>query len=106
MLKFVDFDDADAAAALRGFYIAVAQKDCISLQPDNFFVFDLIDCAVHHIDGSYLGKLTDVLETGSNDVYVVSLEDGKNDILIPALKSVVKDVQISEKRIVVDFESE
>jgi 16S rRNA processing protein RimM len=43
-----------------------------------------------------------VIETGSNDVYVVENEQGKQ-VLIPALKSVVREVSLNERKIVVEL---
>ena len=42
---------------------------------------------------TYLGKLTDVMQPGSNDVYIITLEDGK-ELLLPAIKSVILEVNI------------
>jgi 16S rRNA processing protein RimM len=50
-----------------------------------------------------LGKLTDIIETGANDVYVVQRE-GKKDLLIPALKSIVQVIDVhDQKRMVVEL---
>ena len=48
-----------------------------------------------------LGKLTDVLRTGSNDVYVVTADDGK-ETLLAAIPDVIKSIDESAKKIVVD----
>lgn len=50
-------------------------------------------------DGNDLGRLTDVLETGANDVYVI---EGSRRLLIPALKKLLKSVDIANKRIILD----
>ncbi|MDR3120345.1 MAG: ribosome maturation factor RimM [Clostridiales bacterium] len=122
-------DDADAANALRGSYISITKEQLVPLREGSFFDFDLVGCAVYEVEGLHLGTLTDVLETGSNDVYVVRPPEGNagglaaggafgvpggskgprgggagRELLIPALKSVVKEVRISEKRIVVDWD--
>ena len=52
--------------------------------------------------GRVLGKLKDVLKTGSNDVYIVKGQNG-NEILIPALKTVVKDISVENKKMVVNL---
>jgi 16S rRNA processing protein RimM len=101
-LKFYGYDDADSASALKGRYIAVARDQLVKLEEGAYFVFDLIGCAVRGLDGERLGILADVLETGSNDVYVVERPDGGDDLLVPALKSVVKSVCIDDKTIIVD----
>lgn len=54
------------------------------------------------MEGSYLGEVTDILETGANDVYVVR-RTGKKDLLIPALKIIVKEIDIKEKQMIVQL---
>ena len=53
-------------------------------------------------DGEYLGQVKDIIQTGSNDVYVVAA--GKEpEILIPALKAVVKTIDLEAGRMEVDL---
>ena len=105
LLKLQGVEDADAASCLSGQYLAVTTDQLIPLAPDTFFVFDLIGCLVHQqSDGNCIGEVTDVLETGSNDIYVVRDSQTGKEVLIPALKAVVKEVRTSEKRIVVDWQ--
>jgi 16S rRNA processing protein RimM len=69
--------------------------------PDDFLVRDLAGCQVITVEGEVLGLLTDVLPTGSNDVFVVGREP--NELLIPALKTVVKEIDLTGRRIVVSL---
>lgn len=107
VVKFENCDDAEAASAYRGCYISVTRDQLVRPKKDSFFVFDLIGCSVFDAGGALLGELAEVLETGSNDVYVVRQppttagEDA--DILIPALKSVVREVDVENKKIIVDY---
>ena len=48
----------------------------------------------------YDGKLDDIFNTGSNDIYVVRTEDGKQ-LLLPAISEVVKEINLEESKIVV-----
>jgi 16S rRNA processing protein RimM len=102
-VKFAGHDDANAALALKGRYISVLPEQLVKLAEDEYFVFDLIGCDVYSAGGDLLGRLADVLETGSNDVYAVERAGGGPDLLIPAIKQVVMDVRIGEKKIVVDY---
>ena len=43
--------------------------------------------------GDHIGKITDILETGSNDVYVVS-DSKKSELLIPATSEFVLEIKI------------
>ena len=107
LLKITGVDNADTASLLKGQYLTVAPDQLITLAPDTFFIFDLIGCSVYNQDdGACLGELTDVLETGSNDIYVVKNPQTKIEMLIPALKSVVKEVRTEEKKIIVDWHEE
>ena len=52
-------------------------------------------------DGDVIGRLTDVLGTGANDVYLVA-RPGLKDALIPAINDVIVSVDLVEKRMVID----
>jgi 16S rRNA processing protein RimM len=56
---------------------------------------------VYTDEGDYLGLITSIFATGSNDVYVV--KDDKQEVLIPALESVVLDIDLELKRMRVDL---
>lgn len=62
---------------------------------DTFYWKDLIGISVYDEEGTFLGILESIIETGSNDVYVVKKDE--EEILIPALASVVKAVDVSRK---------
>ena len=95
-MKFAGVDSREAAKALTNKFLTVDRADAAPLADGEFYTFDIIGCEV--FDGEKkIGVVTDVLKTGSNDVFEV---DGK--ILIPALKSVVRSIDISAKKILVD----
>jgi len=96
ILHFSGISDRTAAEKLRGKYLCVDQTSTVRLPKNNYYVFDIVDCEVYE-DDSLLGTVTDVLSTGSNDVYVVESPTGQ--LLIPALKQVVKMIDIANKRI-------
>ncbi|HOB20614.1 MAG TPA: ribosome maturation factor RimM, partial [Candidatus Atribacteria bacterium] len=75
--------------------------EAIALPEDSYFIGDLIGSSVKTIQGNTLGTLTDVIQTGSNDVYVV--KGNKGEVLIPALKSVVKNIDIRAGLVTVDL---
>lgn len=92
LLKLRGVDDMTAAETFKGREIWVAREDARKLDEDEWFICDIIGLAVFE-EGTLLGKITDVLQTGSNDVYVTADETGK-EILIPALKDVILTVDI------------
>jgi 16S rRNA processing protein RimM len=53
------------------------------------------------VDGRKLGTIRQIIETGSNDVYVV--QEGREELLIPALADVVREVDLERRLMVVDL---
>ena len=100
LLKLKGIDTPEAAALLKGAELEIHRSEAIKLPKDQWFIGDLIGCFVYEEDGTCLGKVVNVLQTGSNDVYEVK-DEQERTILIPALKQVVLDVNIEEARILV-----
>ncbi|OPX42531.1 ribosome maturation factor RimM [Ruminiclostridium hungatei] len=98
IIKFKGVDSIEAAEKLKGMYLKIDRENAIKLPKDSFFITDLIGLSVYDEKETLLGKLKDVIQTGSNDVYVVR-DDAGTEILIPALKSVVKEVLLDAGRI-------
>ena len=82
--------DANAVEALRGEKLYVDREHAVELPEDADFIVDLIGCRVTDDEGHDYGKITDVMQPGGNDVYVISGKRG--EVLVPALKSVVISV--------------
>ena len=112
LVKFKALDSINDVERFRGGKLYVDRKDAIPLEDGEYFVADLVGMEVFTDDGTRLGELTDVLETGANDVYVVRLfpeEDGEaeeksgkqKEVLIPAVPDCVRDVRVEEKRMTV-----
>ena len=101
LLSFKGINDRGQAEALTGAALFVSKAELPQLENGSFYWFDLIGIAVYTIDDVYLGRLEAIIETGSNDVYVV--KDKKKEILIPALASVVLNIDLGQKRMQVDL---
>ncbi|MBN2853674.1 MAG: 16S rRNA processing protein RimM [Clostridia bacterium] len=80
--------------------VYIHREDGTKLENDSYYFVDLIGCEVFE-EEKFLGKITEIIQTGSNDVYVV--RDGNEEILIPALKKVVLNVDITNKKILVEL---
>jgi len=98
IVKAEGIETPEAAAELKNCFMLVDRENAVKLPEDTFFICDLIGCSVYDENGVLLGQLKEVLQTGSNDVYVVKNEEGR-EVLLPALKSVVKSVLPEQKRI-------
>ena len=67
------------------------------LDEDEYYIADLIGMELYLEDGSRFGTLKDVMETGANDVYIVTTEEGK-EVLIPAIHDCILDVDVEANR--------
>lgn len=100
VVKFADIDDRNAAEALRGKPLYIPVADAAALPPDTWYWYQLIGLDVVTTTGDPVGRLTEILETGGNDVYVVKL-DGR-ETLVPAIDQVIKSVDLNARRMVID----
>lgn len=107
LLKFRHFDDRNSVESLRGKILYITEAELATLPEGRYYQFDLIGLTVYDEAGTLLGKLTDILETGSNDVYVVEADgDGQKPLLVPALKSVVSRIDLDAGKMVVKLQEE
>lgn len=79
------------AERLKGRYLELPVSELKKLPEGQYYIFQLIGFNVLD-EGKHIGKIIDILKTGSNDVYVVKKAGSKKEVLIPALKSVVKKI--------------
>lgn len=93
ILQLKDIETVEAAEALKGLFLLVDRKNAVKLPSHCYFICDILGVEVQDMSGASYGKLTEVLHTGSNDVYVVKNEEGR-EILLPALKSVIREVSL------------
>ena len=98
-------DDRNSAGSLIGSDVFIEQAVLPEPEEGSFYWSDIIGLSVYSQEGAYLGRVTSILPTGSNDVYVVQDEkqDEKNEILIPALESVVLEIDLEKKRLTVNL---
>ena len=91
LLKLEDIGDRDTAAALRGAEVEVPTQDAVSLPKGQFYWHQVIGLRVEDATSHEpLGEVTDIIETGANDVYIV--RGTRGEILVPAIKDVIKQI--------------
>ena len=100
-LKLQGIDSRDDAEHLRGVTLLVPEDTALPLPEGEYYHFQILDMTVYTPEKECLGRVTEILSTGSNDVYVVS-SDGK-ELLVPALEDVVKEVDVARKTITVEL---
>ena len=92
IIGFEGVDSPEAASALIGEILTVPETWVAILPEGEYFHFQLLGMKVVTDEGELLGEIAEVIETGSNDVYVVNGEKGQ--LLIPAIGAVVQDVKV------------
>ena len=100
ILKFEGMNDINTIIPYKNCDIMVSRENAVPLEEGEFFICDVIGAAVYTDDGKEFGELKDVLQTGANDVFVVSYENGK-EALFPVIPECVLDINVEDKKVVV-----
>ena len=101
IISFRGYWDRGQAQRLTGLWLCVPQSQVPDAPEGEYFHYQLIGLKVRTVAGEDLGEVAEILETGSNDVYVVTGPDG--EILVPALATVVREIDVAGGLMVVDL---
>ena len=96
-----EISTVEEARRLVGAELCVPESRLPLTEPDEFYWYQLIGLEVMSTDGQKLGTLEEIIETGSNDVYVV--RQGDKEILVPAIQEVVHEVDLQRRLMTVDL---
>ncbi|GAG60615.1 unnamed protein product, partial [marine sediment metagenome] len=95
ILKLKDIENIEKAKMIVGSFLEVERKNAVKLPKDTYFIFEIIGLGVYAENNIFLGKVEDVISTGSNDVYVVKNKN-KEEIFVPAIREVVKNINLEK----------
>ncbi|NLK20985.1 MAG: 16S rRNA processing protein RimM [Epulopiscium sp.] len=101
ILKLKEIVSMNDGEALKNTIIKIPKELALPLEEDEYYIGDLYDMEVYTDEDEYLGKINDIIFTGSNDVYIVKNETDKKEILIPAIKQCILNINIEEKKMIV-----
>ncbi len=93
IVKFEGIDSPEEARKYQGATLWITRDQAVPLRAHEYYQADLIGLLVVDEEGKELGRLTDVLETGANDVYEVTMPDGEI-VLFPAIRDCIREVDI------------
>ena len=99
ILKFKGYDNINDIEKYKGRDILIPRDQAVKLEPNENFIVDILGLKVVTDEGGELGTLTDVLQTGANDVYEV--DNGEKKILLPAIPSCILNVDLEKQLILV-----
>ena len=100
ILKLKDIENIQEAKMIVGSFLEVEREKAVKLPKDTYFVFEIIGLEVYTENNIFLGKVENVISTGSNDVYIVK-DKNKKELFIPAIREVVKNINLEKKRITI-----
>lgn len=100
LVSFEGIADRDRAERLKGSLLQIEEEDVLALPDGAYYFFQLSGMEVVEEDGAFLGVISDLIDSGANDVYRVDCANGDH-MLIPALKQVVKNVDVAHKKMTV-----
>ncbi len=108
IVKLEGIDVREEAQLLTGAEISVSKEQLPELE-DDFYWHDLMGCTVVNLQGYDLGQVSDLMETGSNDVLMVKANRkdafGKKERLIPFIEDqVIHEIDLATQTIKVDWD--
>lgn len=98
LLKLENIDDMTEAEKYKTCLLKIPKEEALPLEENEYYVGDLYNMNVVTKEGEALGQISEVLFTGSNDVYIVRKKgDTKTkELLIPAIKDCILDVNLAD----------
>lgn len=99
VIYFSEIETREDAEKIRGNWLLMEEEDLPKLPEGQYYTYQIMGLSVYEESGEYLGKVKEILETGSNDVYIVEGEE--EDIYIPAIKDVIVEINLEEGKIII-----
>ena len=96
ILKFKGIDNINDVEKYKGCGLFVTKENRVKCKKDEYFIADLIGLRAIDEEGEAFGTISDVIQTGANDVYVVTTKQGE-EVMIPAIKDCILEVSAEEQ---------
>lgn len=100
ILKFKGIDNINDIEKYKGKSLFVDREHAVKLRKDEYFIADMIGLDVYTEEDTFFGVLKDVIETGANDVYVISSKE-HGEVLVPAIKQCILNVDIENGKMTI-----
>lgn len=101
LVSFEEISGREAWAGKRNVLLYARAEELPALDEDEYYHHELIGLRVSDLEGKLLGQLSEILETGANDVYVV-VDEGGREALIPATTGVIKEINLDQKMMLIE----
>lgn len=93
LLMFEGYININHAESLRGGELKVIEDDLEDLAENEYYYYEIVGLKVLDQEGAELGVISEILDTGANDVWVVKRK-GQRDALLPYIESVIKEIDL------------
>ena len=101
LVTFEGLNSINEVEKYKGHDLLVSTEDISELDENEFYYFEIIGCTVKTTEGEVIGEISEVIQTGANDVWTIK-RNGQKDALIPYIEQIVKSVNIDEKEVVIE----
>ncbi|MFX3624632.1 MAG: ribosome maturation factor RimM [Ectobacillus sp.] len=100
LLTFEGYDNVNQVEQFKGSILKVPQEQLGKLAEGEYYYHEIIGCTVASEEGEEIGKISEILSPGANDVWVVKRPNGK-EALIPYIEQVVLKVDVEKKLVTI-----
>ena len=101
LLTFEGYSMLKDVEGFRNAVLKVSEKYLTELDENEYYYHEIIGCTVESLEGEVIGTVTEILQTGANDVWTVQPSKGKAHY-IPYIEDVVKKVDVENKKITIE----
>ena len=102
LLSFEKLEDINLIEGFKGFDIKISEDQQQDLEDGSYYYHQIIGIDAVTLDGEKIGKISEILAPGANDVWVVNRK-GKKELLLPVIDDVIKKVDLEQGLVVVDL---
>jgi 16S rRNA processing protein RimM len=101
LIAFDEVADVDEAETLRGNVLRISGADLPPLADNEYYLYQVVGIEARTESGEVIGTVSDVIETGANNVFVVTPAGGGKELLFPSIPEVVIDLRPAEGYLVI-----
>ncbi|MFC1833816.1 ribosome maturation factor RimM [Thermodesulfobacteriota bacterium] len=100
LLSLEGIDAPEQVKQLAGSLVKTEVSNLPPKEEDEYYWFELIGLEVLTTDGKHLGKITNIIPTGANDV--LQIEGDYGEVLLPMIDEVIIDIDVDEGKMLAD----
>lgn len=100
ILKLFGIDDRNTSETFRQKFIFINKKDIKPLEEGSYYIHNLVGLEVDTIEGKNVGKLVDVIQNKSQDLYEIQMENGET-FLLPAIEEFIINIDLENRKMII-----